>query len=190
MAYEYRMVKRDCPYCHQPYLRERRVLVDDEKSCIICARKFKGGSGDYCSALCHKLSTPTVQKQIETVGLIDGGAKLSDVARKYGVSGTTAKNYLLRGRDLLKRAAEAKKYEMSEPTKVTWQQVFDAGRLQSRTANCLRNLGEENELVIDLYKKYTSNDLLITPNFGRKSLNQINDVLHELGLPKLRERAA
>lgn len=51
--------------------------------------------------------------------------------------------------------------------------------LSVRSANCLKN---ENILYIgDLVQK-TENDMLKTPNFGRKSLNEIKEVLSHMGL--------
>lgn len=51
--------------------------------------------------------------------------------------------------------------------------------LSVRSANCLKN---ENILYIgDLVLK-TENDMLKTPNFGRKSLNEIKEVLAQMGL--------
>jgi len=51
--------------------------------------------------------------------------------------------------------------------------------LSVRSANCLKN---ENILYIgDLVQK-TENEMLKTPNFGRKSLNEIKEVLDGMGL--------
>tara|TARA_B100000315_G_C14574687_1_gene587338 strand:- start:209 stop:1300 length:1092 start_codon:yes stop_codon:yes gene_type:complete len=51
--------------------------------------------------------------------------------------------------------------------------------LSVRSANCLRN---DNIIYIgDLVQK-SENDMLRTPNFGRKSLNEIREVLMEMGL--------
>jgi len=51
--------------------------------------------------------------------------------------------------------------------------------LSVRSANCLKN---DNIVYIgDLVQK-TENDMLRTPNFGRKSLNEIKEVLHSMGL--------
>ena len=51
--------------------------------------------------------------------------------------------------------------------------------LSVRSANCLKN---ENIVYIgDLVQK-TESELLRTPNFGRKSLNEIREVLVEMGL--------
>jgi len=51
--------------------------------------------------------------------------------------------------------------------------------LSVRSINCLQN---DNVIYIgDLVKK-TENDMLRTPNFGRKSLNEIKDALNDLGL--------
>ena len=48
-----------------------------------------------------------------------------------------------------------------------------------RSANCLKN---DNIIYIgDLVQK-TEADMLRTPNFGRKSLNEIKEVLSQMGL--------
>jgi DNA-directed RNA polymerase subunit alpha len=55
----------------------------------------------------------------------------------------------------------------------------DEMELSVRSANCLKN---ENIFYIgDLVQK-TEGEMLKTPNFGRKSLNEIRDVLSQLGL--------
>jgi hypothetical protein len=55
----------------------------------------------------------------------------------------------------------------------------DELELSGRSANCLKN---ENLFYIgDLVQK-SENDLLKTPNFGRKSLNEIKEVLSQMGL--------
>ncbi|MHA1558236.1 MAG: DNA-directed RNA polymerase subunit alpha [Alphaproteobacteria bacterium] len=55
----------------------------------------------------------------------------------------------------------------------------DELELSVRSANCLKN---ENIFYIgDLVQK-TENDMLKTPNFGRKSLNEIREVLSHMGL--------
>ncbi|MGB1360866.1 MAG: DNA-directed RNA polymerase subunit alpha [Alphaproteobacteria bacterium] len=51
--------------------------------------------------------------------------------------------------------------------------------LSVRSANCLKNT--RVELIGELVQ-YTENDLLRTPNFGRKSLNEIKEVLMGMGL--------
>ena len=51
--------------------------------------------------------------------------------------------------------------------------------LSVRSANCLKN---DNIVYIgDLVQK-TENEMLRTPNFGRKSLNEIKEVLTNMGL--------
>ena len=51
--------------------------------------------------------------------------------------------------------------------------------LSVRSANCLRN---DNIIYIgDLVQK-SENDMLRTPNFGRKSLNEIREILMQMGL--------
>lgn len=55
----------------------------------------------------------------------------------------------------------------------------DELELSVRSANCLKN---DNIVYIgDLVQK-TENEMLKTPNFGRKSLNEIKDVLNNMGL--------
>ena len=55
----------------------------------------------------------------------------------------------------------------------------DELELSVRSANCLKN---ENIVYIgDLVQK-TESEMLKTPNFGRKSLNEIKDVLSQMGL--------
>ncbi|MEE9316799.1 MAG: DNA-directed RNA polymerase subunit alpha, partial [Rhodospirillales bacterium] len=55
----------------------------------------------------------------------------------------------------------------------------DELELSVRSANCLKN---DNIIYIgDLVQK-TETDMLRTPNFGRKSLNEIKEVLGQMGL--------
>ena len=55
----------------------------------------------------------------------------------------------------------------------------DELELSVRSANCLKN---DNIIYIgDLVQK-TETEMLKTPNFGRKSLNEIKEILTELGL--------
>ncbi|HBU99326.1 DNA-directed RNA polymerase subunit alpha C-terminal domain-containing protein, partial [Thalassospira lucentensis] len=55
----------------------------------------------------------------------------------------------------------------------------DELELSVRSANCLKN---DNIIYIgDLVQK-TEAEMLRTPNFGRKSLNEIKDVLAQMGL--------
>jgi DNA-directed RNA polymerase subunit alpha len=56
---------------------------------------------------------------------------------------------------------------------------IDELELSVRSANCLRN--ENIVFVGDLIQK-TEADMLRTPNFGRKSLNEIKEVLAQMGL--------
>ena len=55
----------------------------------------------------------------------------------------------------------------------------DELELSVRSANCLKN---DNIVYIgDLIQK-TETEMLRTPNFGRKSLNEIKEVLAQMGL--------
>lgn len=55
----------------------------------------------------------------------------------------------------------------------------DELELSVRSANCLKN---ENIFYIGDLVQRTEGDMLKTPNFGRKSLNEIKDVLSQMGL--------
>jgi DNA-directed RNA polymerase subunit alpha len=56
---------------------------------------------------------------------------------------------------------------------------FDDLELSVRSANCLRNAGIQ--LIGELVQK-TEPEMLKTKNFGRKSLNEIKEILAEMGL--------
>jgi DNA-directed RNA polymerase subunit alpha len=51
--------------------------------------------------------------------------------------------------------------------------------LSVRAANCLKNANIKT--IADLVQK-TEHEMLKTKNFGRKSLNEIKDLLHDMGL--------
>jgi DNA-directed RNA polymerase subunit alpha len=55
----------------------------------------------------------------------------------------------------------------------------DELELSVRSANCLKNVGIRT--IRDLVHK-TEKDMLETKNFGRKSLNEIKDILAPMGL--------
>jgi DNA-directed RNA polymerase subunit alpha len=55
----------------------------------------------------------------------------------------------------------------------------DELELSVRSANCLKN--DNITYIGDLVQK-SENDMLRTPNFGRKSLNEIKEVLTQMGL--------
>ncbi len=55
----------------------------------------------------------------------------------------------------------------------------DELELSVRSANCLKN---DNIIYIGDLVQRTENDMLRTPNFGRKSLNEIKEVLSHMGL--------
>jgi DNA-directed RNA polymerase subunit alpha len=55
----------------------------------------------------------------------------------------------------------------------------DELELSVRSANCLKN---ENIVYIGDLVQNTESEMLKTPNFGRKSLNEIKDVLSQMGL--------
>jgi DNA-directed RNA polymerase subunit alpha len=75
-------------------------------------------------------------------------------------------------------AAEAEKKDELPFNKNLLRKV-DELELSVRSANCLKN---DNIIYIgDLVQK-TEADMLRTPNFGRKSLNEIKEVLSQMGL--------
>ena len=55
----------------------------------------------------------------------------------------------------------------------------DELELSVRSANCLKN---DNIIYIGDLVQYSEAEMLRTPNFGRKSLNEIKDVLAGMGL--------
>ena len=69
--------------------------------------------------------------------------------------------------------------EVALPFNVNLLKRVDDLELSVRSMNCLRN---DNIVYIgDLVQK-TENEMLRTPNFGRKSLNEIKEVLSQMGL--------
>lgn len=69
--------------------------------------------------------------------------------------------------------------EVTLPFNVNLLKRVDDLELSVRSMNCLRN---DNIVYIgDLVQK-TENEMLRTPNFGRKSLNEIKEVLSQMGL--------
>jgi hypothetical protein len=75
----------------------------------------------------------------------------------------------------------AREWIIGEATKSEWVfiPVSDLGRIPIRTANCLAN--EKIEYVRQLIAK-TESELLRIPNFGRKSVNEIKELLAAHGL--------
>ena len=72
-----------------------------------------------------------------------------------------------------------KKEEENLPFNKNLLRKVDELELSVRSANCLKN---DNIVYIgDLVRK-TEAEMLKTPNFGRKSLNEIKEVLANMGL--------
>jgi DNA-directed RNA polymerase subunit alpha len=77
------------------------------------------------------------------------------------------------------RAASAEERPADLPFNKNLLRKVDELELSVRSANCLKN---DNIVYIgDLVQK-TEADMLRTPNFGRKSLNEIKEVLAQMGL--------
>lgn len=75
--------------------------------------------------------------------------------------------------------AERKKEAIDLPFNANLLRKVDELELSVRSANCLKN---ENIIYIgDLVQK-SEGEMLKTPNFGRKSLNEIKEVLETMGL--------
>jgi DNA-directed RNA polymerase subunit alpha len=79
--------------------------------------------------------------------------------------------------------AEPQQYEESQEEKdkinENLYRTVDELELSVRSANCLKNAGIK--LIGELVSK-TEAEMLKTQNFGRKSLNEIKDILNEMGL--------
>ena len=74
---------------------------------------------------------------------------------------------------------EGNEDEVSLPFNINLLKRVDDLELSVRSMNCLRN---DNIVYIgDLVRK-TESEMLRTPNFGRKSLNEIKEVLSQMGL--------
>jgi len=77
------------------------------------------------------------------------------------------------------RAGEERREEAELPFNKNLLRKVDELELSVRSANCLKN---DNIIYIgDLVQK-TEAEMLRTPNFGRKSLNEIKEVLENMGL--------
>jgi DNA-directed RNA polymerase subunit alpha len=78
---------------------------------------------------------------------------------------------------------EPQQYEESQEEKdkinENLYRTVDELELSVRSANCLKNAGIK--LIGELVSK-TEAEMLKTQNFGRKSLNEIKDILVEMGL--------
>ncbi len=61
----------------------------------------------------------------------------------------------------------------------TCRKISDELELSVRAYNCLKNANIKT--IGDLVQK-TENEMLRTKNFGRRSLNEIKDILHSMGL--------
>lgn len=77
--------------------------------------------------------------------------------------------------------------DMIEPEAEEMEEGFNENLLRSvnelelsvRSANCLKNA--DIQFIADLVQR-TESEMLKTKNFGRKSLNEIKEILHEMGL--------
>ena len=79
----------------------------------------------------------------------------------------------------MSREEKAKEEERELPFNKNLLRKVEELELSVRSANCLKN---DNIVYIgDLVQKSES-DMLRTPNFGRKSLNEIKEVLQTMGL--------
>ena len=77
------------------------------------------------------------------------------------------------------RVAEAMEAPVAPAFNPNLLRKVDELELSVRSANCLKN---DNIVYIgDLVQK-TEQEMLRTPNFGRKSLNEIKEVLTQMGL--------
>jgi len=74
---------------------------------------------------------------------------------------------------------EAEDQQMALPFPPALLRKVDELELSVRSANCLKN---DNITYIGDLVQRTESDMLRTPNFGRKSLNEIKEVLDSMGL--------
>lgn len=81
--------------------------------------------------------------------------------------------------EVTESAAETEAEEESEKVNENLYRTVDELELSVRSANCLKNAGIK--LIGELVSRSES-EMLKTQNFGRKSLNEIKDILGEMGL--------
>ena len=97
-------------------------------------------------------------------------------ARRAHPAGPAAALHQFRGADSL---AQEESKAAEPPFNKNLLRKVDELELSVRSANCLKN---DNIVYIgDLVQK-TEAEMLRTPNFGRKSLNEIKEVLAQMGL--------
>ena len=78
-----------------------------------------------------------------------------------------------------RKRSDCRSRSRSSPFNPAFLKKVDELELSVRSANCLKN---DNIVYIgDLVQK-TEAEMLRTPNFGRKSLNEIKEVLAQMGL--------
>ncbi|NVN97772.1 MAG: DNA-directed RNA polymerase subunit alpha [Geobacteraceae bacterium] len=81
--------------------------------------------------------------------------------------------------EVTESVAETEAEEESEKVNENLYRTVDELELSVRSANCLKNAGIK--LIGELVSRSES-EMLKTQNFGRKSLNEIKDILGEMGL--------
>lgn len=118
-----------------------------------------------------KLPATLIRKQTGTDDQVVSQGSLADVAHKYQAITLSKHQYFVTVGDVV--------FQEETPLNPILFQRVDELQLSVRSANCLKNEGIV--YVGDLARK-TVAELLRAPNFGRRSVNEVKEVLEQMGL--------
>ena len=141
-------------------------------------------------------------RQKDVFGFGENSMTYRAIGAQEGVSAARIREIVQKGKRIianrLRQITEAQKSPHVIVKKVTEAElnpnlpmrqkfVYDLGELSVRTWNCLKN---EDLLLVDKLIEKTEWELLRVPNFGRKSLNELKELLVQHGLELRKGRAA
>ena len=136
------------------------------------AVRFEGATKRYGDS-----RTPAVDKL--TLEAWTNGSVRPDDAVAYAAKILKEQLNLFINFEEMAEPVEAPRDEAAEKLNENLWRTVDELELSVRSANCLKNAGIRT--IRDLVQR-TEKDMLETKNFGRKSLNEIKDILRPMGL--------